>query len=54
MISAKCCRRGQAVCLFEYRDGVLAADERLEVDAEREVGREGVVHDGVDPRDYAA
>ena len=28
--------------------GVLAPDEHLELDAEREVGREGVVDDGVD------
>ena len=29
------------------RLGVLAAHEHLELDAEREVGREGVVNDGV-------
>jgi hypothetical protein len=33
--------------------GVLAPDEHLELDAEREVGREGVVDDGVDDRRLA-
>ena len=30
---------------------VLAADEHLELDTEREVGREGIVDDGVDDHD---
>ena len=37
-----------AAHLLDEPLSVLAADEHLELDAEREVGREGVVDDGVD------
>ncbi len=39
---AKCSPRCRATL------GILAPDEHVELDAERELGREGVVHDGVD------
>ena len=37
-----------AAHLLDEALGVLAPDEHLELDAEREVGREGVIDDGVD------
>jgi hypothetical protein len=37
-----------AAHLLDEAFGVLASDEYLELDAEREVGREGIVNDGLD------